>query len=154
METDLGSTSIKKKSPGHKDSATVASCRGKSTVLHSQRCFNPLNTKLSCWNFNLVNTDQFSCEYHVSFALLVSNLRPFSPVSNCNCSHSSRSRCSSHFGSEANKVQRPCQILLKVTTFGLANEKYTQIAVVLVSAKCSPDHRECAKMCFLSVLKP
>ena len=24
--------------------------------------FNPLNTKLSCWNFNLVNADQFSRE--------------------------------------------------------------------------------------------
>ena len=23
---------------------------------------NPLNTKLSCWNFNLVNADQFSRE--------------------------------------------------------------------------------------------
>ena len=66
----------------------------------------------------------------MSFALLVSNLHPFSPVSSCNCSHSSRSRCSSHFGSQANKVQRPRQILLKVSTLGLANEKYIQIAVV------------------------
>ena len=53
----------------------------------------------------------------------------------------------SHFESEADKVQRPRQILLKVSTSGLATEKYTQIAVVLVSAKCSPDHRECTKMC-------
>ena len=67
-----------------------------------------------------------------------------------NCPHSSRSICPSHFESEADKVQRPCQILLKVSTFGLATEKYIQIAVVLVSVKCSPDHRECAKMCFPS----
>ena len=35
-----------------------------------------------------------------------------------------------HFGSQANKVQRPRQILLKVSALGLANEKYIQIAVV------------------------
>ena len=46
------------------------------------------------------------------------------------------------------KVQRPRQILLKVSALGLDTEKYTQLAVVLVSAKCSPDHRECTKMCF------
>ena len=45
------------------------------------------------------------------------------------------------------KKKLPRQILLKVSTLGLATEKYTQIAVVLVSAKCSPDHRECTKMC-------
>ena len=50
-----------------------------------------------------------------------------------------------HFESEADKVQRPRQILLKVSTLGLDTEKYTQIAVALVSAKCSPDHRECTK---------
>ena len=86
----------------------------------------------------------------MSFVLLVSNLRPFTPVSSRNCPHSSRSICPSHFESEADKVQRPRQILLKVSTLGLATEKYTQIAVVLVSVKCSPDHRECAKMCFPS----
>ena len=69
------------------------------------------------------------------------------PVSSRNCPHSSRSICPSHSESEADKVQRPRQILLKVSTLGLAAEKYTQIAVVLVSAKCSPDHRERAKMC-------
>ena len=86
----------------------------------------------------------------MSFVLLVSNLCPFTPVSiySCNCPHSSRSICPSHFESEASKVQRPRQILLKVSTLGLANEKYIQIAVVLVSAKCSPDHRECTKACF------
>ena len=57
-----------------------------------RRRFNPLNTKLSCWNFNLVNGPILSRITQVSFALLVSNLRPFSPVSSCNCSHSSRSR--------------------------------------------------------------
>ena len=60
----------------------------------------------------------------------------------------------SHFESEADKVQRPRQILLKVSTLGLATEKYIQIAVVLVSAKCSPDHRECTNMCFPIILKP
>ena len=59
-----------------------------------------------------------------------------------------------HFGGEADKVQRPRQILLKVSTLGLATEKYIQIAVVLVSTNCSPDHGECAKMCFPSILKP
>ena len=49
--------------------------------------------------------------------------------------------------SEANKVQQPRQILLKVSTLGLATEKYIQIAVVLVSAQCSPDHEEYAKNC-------
>ena len=29
---------------------------------HSSARINPLNTKLSCWNFNLVNADQFSRE--------------------------------------------------------------------------------------------
>ena len=81
----------------------------------------------------------------MSFVLLVSNLRPFTPVSSRNCPHSSQSICPSHFESEADKVQRPRQILLKVSTLGLDAEKYTQIAVVLVSAKCSPDHRECTK---------
>ena len=90
----------------------------------------------------------------MSFVLLVSNLRPFTPVSSRNCPHSSRSRCPSHFGIEADKVQRPRQILLKVSTLGQATEKYIQIAVVLVSAKCIPDHRECAKMYFPSTLKP
>ena len=56
--------------------------------------------------------------------------------------------CPSHFESEADKVQRPRQILLKVSALGLDTEKYTQLAVALVSAKCSPDHRECTKMCF------
>ena len=84
----------------------------------------------------------------MSFVLLVSNLRPFTPVSSRNCPHSSRSICPSHFESEADKVQRPRQILLKVSTLGLATEKYIQIAVVLVSVKCSLGHRECAKMCF------
>ena len=79
----------------------------------------------------------------MSFVLLVSNLRPFTPVSSSNCPHSSQSICPSHFKSEADKVQRPRQILLKDSTLGLDTEKYTQIAVVLVSAKCSPDHREC-----------
>ena len=88
----------------------------------------------------------------MSFVLLVSNVRPFTPVSSRNCPHSSRSICPSHFESEADKVQRPRQILLKVSTWslGLATEKYIQIAVVLVSLKCSPDHRECAKICFPS----
>ena len=70
------------------------------------------------------------------------------PVSNRNCPHSSLSICPSHFKSEAGKVQRPRQILIEVSTLGLATAKYTQIAVVLVSAKCSPDHREFTKMCF------
>ena len=42
-----------------------------------------------------------------------------------------------HCGSEADKVHQPHQILLKVITLELATEKYIQIAVVLVSAKCS-----------------
>ena len=78
----------------------------------------------------------------MSFVLLVLNLRPFTPVSSRNCPHSSQSICPSHFESEADKVQRPRQILLKVSTLGLDTGKYTQIAVVLVSAKCSPDHRQ------------
>ena len=45
-------------------------------------------------------------------------------------------------------MHQPCQILLKVITLKLATEKYIQIAVALVSAKCSPDHGECAKNVF------
>ena len=45
-------------------------------------------------------------------------------------------------------MQRPRQILLKVSTLGLVTEKCIQIAVVLVSAKCSPDHGECVKNVF------
>ena len=82
----------------------------------------------------------------MSFVLLVSNLCPYTLVSSRNCPHSNHSICPAHFESEADKVQRPRQILLKVSTLGLATEKYIQIAVVLVSAKCSPDHRECAKV--------
>ena len=52
------------------------------------------------------------------------------------------------------KVQRPRQILLKVSTLGLATEKYIQIAVVLVSVKCSPDHRESRKNVFSEHPKP
>ena len=48
----------------------------------------------------------------------VSNLRPFSPVSSCNCC---RSRSPPHFGSQANKVQRPRLILLKVITLQVWN---------------------------------
>ena len=91
----------------------------------------------------------------MSFVLLVSNLRPFTPVSSRNCPHSSQSICPSHFDSEADKVQRPRQILLKVSTLGLDTEKYTQIAVVLVSAnvaqiienaqKCVSEHPEAIK---------
>ena len=47
-------------------------------------------------------------------------------------------------------MQRPRQISHKFNTLGLATEKYIQIAVVLVSAKCTPGHGECAKMCFAS----
>ena len=72
----------------------------------------------------------------MSFVLLVSNLRPFTPVSSRNCPHSSQSIWPSHFESEADKVQQPRQILLKVSTLGLDTGKYTQIAVVSVSAKC------------------
>ena len=80
--------------------------------------------------------------------LLASNLHSFTPVSSRNCPHSSRSICPSHFESEADKVQRPSKILLKVSTLELATEKYIQIAVVLVSVKCSPDHRVCTKRVF------
>ena len=62
-------------------------------------------------------------------------------MSSYNCPHSS----------QADKVHQPCQILLKVIILELATEKYIQIAVALVSAKCSPDHGECAKMCFPNV---
>ena len=88
----------------------------------------------------------------MSFVLLVSNLRPFTPVSSRNCPHSSQSICPSHFESEADKVQRPRQILLKLSTLGLDTEKYTQIAVVQNVAqiienaqKCVSEHPEAIK---------
>ena len=34
----------------------------KQCTASNQEFINPLNTKLSCWNFNLVNADQFSRE--------------------------------------------------------------------------------------------
>ena len=40
----------------------VAKLRGQFQNCVSLEQFNPLNTKLSCWNFNLVNADQFSRE--------------------------------------------------------------------------------------------
>ena len=77
----------------------------------------------------------------MSFALLVSNLRPFSPVSSCNCTQVDQDAPPTS-GSQANKVQRPRQILLKVCTLGLANEKYIQIAVTITLISLQKEFRE------------
>ena len=50
-----------------------------------------------------------------------------------------------HCGSEASKVQQPCQFLPNVGAFGLDADKHIQMVVVLVSEKCCLDHGEHAK---------
>ena len=40
----------------------LASNNEQSMSYYVSIIINPLNTKLSCWNFNLVNADQFSRE--------------------------------------------------------------------------------------------
>ena len=53
---------------GHSSNSTqvmaISGCLGaaKYMCMFRNKKFNPLNTKLSCWNFNLVNADQFSRE--------------------------------------------------------------------------------------------
>ena len=44
---------------------TLQYSRSETRELHKQLMINPLITKLSCWNFNLVNADHFSREYLV-----------------------------------------------------------------------------------------
>ena len=118
--------------------------------------FNPLITKLSCWNFNLVNADHFSREYLVCLLCYRSQICVLLRQWVAAIAHTQVGR----YAFPTSKVKPiKCNDLIKLCSklvlWGwLLKSTYKILAVVLVSAKCSPDHRECAKMCFPSTLKP
>ena len=69
---------------------------------------NSLRTALFCCKLNLVDTDQFSCEYLVWVLCYCSQTDVLFPhwVSACTCPYPRRWECPTHCGSEARNVLR------------------------------------------------
>ena len=78
---------------------------------------NYLGTALFCGKFNLVDTDQFSCEYLVWVLCYCSQTDVlFFPLGSRTCPYPRRWECPTHCGSETRKVVQPwyffCWILM------------------------------------------
>ena len=80
---------------------------------------NSLGTALFCCKFNLVDTDQFSCEYPVWFLCYCSQTNVlFSPLGRRTCPYPSCWECPTHSGSEVRNVLQPWHFSLNFDALG------------------------------------
>ena len=62
---DIEHASVKIYNLHYNNDKSFSASINSSQIIVAVKIINPLNTKLSCWNFNLVDAGQLSCEYLV-----------------------------------------------------------------------------------------
>ena len=115
---------------------------------------NSLGTALFCCTFNLVDTDQFSCEYLVWVLCYCSQTDVLFPHWVGALAHTRDAENAPPIAGVKPEMCCDLDIFRWIWCFGLAADWPKHIAVAMVSAKCCFSYGECAKVCFRGVLKP